>query len=57
MIQKRGEVSDLSRRDVVALSVGAGLDSIIGSSSADELRVIETDVAVKTVPTYLVSES
>jgi hypothetical protein len=41
-------VSDLSRRDFVALSLGAGLAAAAGSASAAELPVIETNVQVKT---------
>jgi carboxymethylenebutenolidase len=41
-------LSDLSRRDFVALSVAAGLAATAGSASAAELPVIETNVQVKT---------
>ena len=41
-------VSDLSRRDFVALSVAAGLAAATGSASAAGLPVVETNVMVKT---------
>ena len=41
-------LSDLSRRDFVALSLAAGLAAATGSTSAAELPVIETNVQVKT---------
>jgi carboxymethylenebutenolidase len=41
-------LSDLSRRDFVALSLAAGLDAATGSASARETPVIETNVEVKT---------
>jgi carboxymethylenebutenolidase len=40
--------SDLSRRDFVALSLGAGLAAAAGSSAAAELPVVETSVEIKT---------
>ena len=40
--------SDLSRRDFVALSLGAGLVAAAGSSAAAELPVVETSVEIKT---------
>jgi len=40
--------SDLSRRDFVALSVGAGLVAAAGTASAAGLQVVETNVQVKT---------
>lgn len=40
--------SDLSRRDLVALSVAAGLAVAAGAASSAELPVVETDVEVKT---------
>jgi carboxymethylenebutenolidase len=40
--------SDLSRRDFVTMSVAAGLAAAAGSASAADLRVIESDVQVKT---------
>jgi carboxymethylenebutenolidase len=47
--EKRDEaVTDLSRRDFIALSVAAGLVAATGSASAIALPVIETDVMVKT---------
>lgn len=41
-------VSDLSRRDFVALSLAAGLAAAAGSASAAELPVTESNVEVKT---------
>ena len=41
-------VSEVSRRDFVALSLAAGLAAVTGTASAAELPVIETNVAVKT---------
>jgi carboxymethylenebutenolidase len=41
-------LSDLSRRDFVALSVAAGLAAATGSASAAALTVVETDVTIKT---------
>src|ERR1700688_273342 len=41
-------LSDLSRRDFVALSVAAGLAAATSSASAAELPVVETSVEVKT---------
>ncbi len=40
--------SDLSRRDFVALSVGAGLALAAGSAAAADMAVVETAVEVKT---------
>jgi carboxymethylenebutenolidase len=42
------QLSDMSRRELVALSVAAGLAASAGSASAEELKVIETNVEVKT---------
>jgi carboxymethylenebutenolidase len=41
-------LSDLSRRDFVALSVAAGLAAATGLASAAELPVVETPVEIKT---------
>src|ERR1700724_1598314 len=41
-------LSDLSRRDFVALSVAAGIAAATNPTSAAELPVIETSVEVKT---------
>lgn len=41
-------LSDLSRRDFVALSVAAGLAAATGLASAAELPVVETTVPIKT---------
>ena len=41
-------LSDLSRRDFVALSLAAGLAAATGSASAAELPVVETNVEIKT---------
>jgi carboxymethylenebutenolidase len=41
-------LSDLSRRDFVALSLAAGLAAAAGSASAAELPVVETNVEIKT---------
>src|SRR5260370_22349754 len=46
--KNQDSLSDLSRRDFVALSVGAGLVAAAGSASAANLPVVETDVQVKT---------
>jgi len=43
-----GMLSDLSRREFVALSVAAGLATAAGSASAAGLPVVETDVQIKT---------
>ncbi len=40
--------NDLSRRDLVALSVAAGLAAATGAAGAAELPVVEADVTVKT---------
>jgi carboxymethylenebutenolidase len=44
----REAMTDLSRRDFVALSVAAGLAAATGSASAAALPVVETSVAIKT---------
>ena len=41
-------LSELSRRDFVALSLAAGLAAAARSASAAELPVVETNVEVKT---------
>ena len=41
-------ISDLSRRDFVALSLTAGLGAVTTSATPKELAVLETDVNVKT---------
>ena len=41
-------LSELSRRDFVALSLAAGLAAATGSASAAELPVVETNVEIKT---------
>src|SRR3989442_2396361 len=46
--KRKGSLGDLSRRDFVALSVGAGLVAAAGSASAAGLPVVETNVQVKT---------
>jgi carboxymethylenebutenolidase len=48
--QKRDDeqLSGLSRRDFVALSLAAGFAAAVGSVAAGELPVVETDVDVKT---------
>jgi len=47
--EKRDEaVSDLSRRDFIAVSVTAGIVAATGSASAAAMSVVETDVTVKT---------
>jgi carboxymethylenebutenolidase len=46
--KNQDSLGDLSRRDFVALSVGAGLVAAAGSASAANLPVAETDVQVKT---------
>src|SRR5712691_4297608 len=47
--QKRDDsLSDLSRRDFVALSLAAGLGAVATSVPGKELPVVETDVNVKT---------
>jgi carboxymethylenebutenolidase len=46
--QTTGSQSDLSRRDFVTMSLGAGLAAATGSVSAAELPVVETNVDVKT---------
>jgi carboxymethylenebutenolidase len=40
--------ADLSRRDFVAMSIAAGLAAAASSSSAADLKVVETNVEVKT---------
>src|SRR5712691_6250043 len=40
--------SDIARRDLVALSVAAGLAATAGSAQAAGLEVVETDVEIKT---------
>ena len=40
--------SDLSRRDLVGLSVAAGLAATVGAASAAEVEIVETNVEVKT---------
>ena len=41
-------VSDLSRRDFIAMSVAAGVVAATGSASAAAMPVVETDVTIKT---------
>src|SRR6202049_2445203 len=41
-------LSELSRRDFVALSVAAGLAAATGSAAAAALTVVETNVTIKT---------
>jgi carboxymethylenebutenolidase len=42
------EISGLSRRDFVAMSVAAGVVAVTGSASAAAMPVVETDVTIKT---------
>lgn len=47
--EKRDEVvSDLSRRDFIAMSMAAGIASATSSASAAAMPIVETDVAIKT---------
>lgn len=46
--QKPSELNDLSRRDFVSLSVGAGLAAAAGVTSGAQAQVVETAVQVKT---------
>src|SRR3982074_1649122 len=46
--RKDEPMSDLSRRDFVALSLAAGLAAAADSASAAELPVVETSVEIKT---------
>ena len=41
-------VSDLSRRDFIAMSVAAGIGAAAGSASAAAMPVVESDVLIKT---------
>jgi carboxymethylenebutenolidase len=46
--REHAPLSDLSRRDLVVLSVAAGFAAATGSATAAKLPVVETDVEVKT---------